>query len=43
MTDKAVIDDQELEDLDVAPEAPETEDETTEGENQSARTTRKRN
>ena len=36
MTDKAVIDDQELEELDVAPEAPETEDETTEGENQAA-------
>jgi hypothetical protein len=36
MTDQAVIDDQELEDLDVAPEAPETEDETTEGENQAA-------
>jgi hypothetical protein len=36
MTDKAVIEDQELEELDVAPEAPETEDETTEGENQAA-------
>ena len=36
MTDKAVIEDQELEGLDVAPEAPETEDETTEGENQAA-------
>jgi hypothetical protein len=36
MTDKAVIDDQELEELDVAPEAPETEDETTEGENEAA-------
>jgi len=36
MTDQAVIDDQELEDLDVAPEAPETEDETTEGENEAA-------
>jgi hypothetical protein len=36
MTDKAVIEDQELEDLDVAPEAPETEDETTEGENEAA-------
>ena len=36
MIDKAVIEDQELEELDVAPEAPETEDETTEGENQAA-------
>jgi hypothetical protein len=36
MTDKAVIEDQDIEDLDVAPEAPETEDETTEGENQAA-------
>jgi hypothetical protein len=36
MTDKAVIEDQELEELDVAPEAPETEDETTEGENEAA-------
>ena len=36
MTDKAVIEDQDLEELDVAPEAPETEDETTEGENQAA-------
>jgi hypothetical protein len=36
MTDKAVIEDQELEDLDVAPEAPETEDETTAGENEAA-------
>lgn len=36
MTDKAVIADQELEELDVAPELPETEDETTEGENQAA-------
>jgi hypothetical protein len=34
--DKAVIEDQDIEDLDVAPEAPETEDETTEGENQAA-------
>jgi hypothetical protein len=31
-----VIEDQDIEDLDVAPEAPETEDETTEGENQAA-------
>jgi hypothetical protein len=36
MTDKAVIEDQDIEDLDVAPEAPEAEDETTEGENQAA-------
>jgi hypothetical protein len=36
MTDKAVIADQELEELDVAPELPETEDETTEGENKAA-------
>jgi hypothetical protein len=36
MTDQAVIEDQDIEELDVAPEAPETEDETTEGENQAA-------
>jgi hypothetical protein len=36
MTDKAVIEDQDIEDLDVAPEAPEAEDETTEGENEAA-------
>jgi len=36
MTDKAVIEDQDIEDLDVAPEVPETEDETTEGENEAA-------
>ena len=36
MTDKAVIADQDIEDLDVAPEVPETEDETTEGENEAA-------
>jgi hypothetical protein len=36
MTDKAVIEDQDIEELDVAPELPETEDETTEGENQAA-------
>lgn len=36
MTDKAVIEDQDIEDLDVAPEAPETEDELTEGENEAA-------
>lgn len=34
--EKAVIDDQELEELDVAPETPETEDETAEGENNAA-------
>ena len=36
MTDKAVIEDQDIEDLDVAPEVPETEDETTEGETDTA-------
>ena len=36
MIDQAVIEDQDIEELDVAPEAPETEDETTEGENQAA-------
>lgn len=36
MTDKAVIEDQDIEDLDVAPEVPETEDELTEGENEAA-------
>jgi hypothetical protein len=36
MTDKAVIADQELEELDVAPVDLETEDETNEGENQAA-------
>jgi hypothetical protein len=36
MTDKAVIADQDIEELDVAPEVPETEDETTEGENKAA-------
>ena len=34
--DKAVIEDQDIEDLDVAPELPETEDETTEGETDTA-------
>jgi hypothetical protein len=36
MTDKAGIADQDIEELDVAPELPETEDETPEGENQAA-------
>lgn len=36
MTDKAVIADQDIEELDVAPEVPETEDETNEGENEAA-------
>lgn len=36
MTDKAVIEDQDIEDLDVAPEVPETEDETNEGETDTA-------
>ena len=36
MTDKAVIADQDIEELDVAPDLPEAEDETTEGENQAA-------
>ena len=36
MIDQAVIEDQDIEELDVAPEAPETEDETTEGENEAA-------
>lgn len=36
MTDKAVIEDQELEELDVAPVGLETDDETNEGENDTA-------
>ena len=36
MTDKAVIEDQDIEELDVAPEVPEAEDETPEGENEAA-------
>ena len=36
MTDKAVIADQDIEELDVAPDLPEAEDETTKGENQAA-------
>jgi hypothetical protein len=36
MTDKAVIADQDIEELDVAPEVPETEDETPEGEDKAA-------
>lgn len=36
MTDKAVIADQDIEELDVAPELPEAEDEPNEGENEAA-------
>jgi len=36
MTDKAVIEDQDIEDLDVAPDDLEAEDETNEGENKAA-------